>query len=62
MAKIHPYIPEAYDLLNQGRISRREFLRTVTLLGMSAGAATIAAQCAATPPPTQAPQPAGGEQ
>ena len=36
MAKVHPYIPEAFDQMNQGRISRREFLRISTLLGMSA--------------------------
>jgi len=45
MEKIHPYIPEAYTLLEQGRISRREFLRVSTLLGMSAGVATVAAAC-----------------
>ena len=45
MEKAHPYIPEMYDQLKQGRVSRREFLRTATLLGMSAGAALIAAQC-----------------
>ncbi len=47
MEKVHPYIPELYSSLKQGRISRREFMRVVTLLGMSAGAATIAAQCGA---------------
>lgn len=35
----HPYIPELADLLRQGRVDRREFLRTATLLGVSAGAA-----------------------
>jgi len=54
MEKIHPYIPEAYAKLEQGRVSRREFLRVSTLLGLSAGAATIAAQCGAPA------QPAGG--
>ncbi len=52
MAKIHPAIPEAYDQLSQGRISRREFLHFATLLGMSAGSAVIAAGCAAPPAPT----------
>ncbi|HEX6384727.1 MAG TPA: ABC transporter substrate-binding protein, partial [Anaerolineae bacterium] len=47
MEKIHPYIPEAYSLLEQGRVSRREFLRVSTLLGMSAGVATVAAACGA---------------
>jgi peptide/nickel transport system substrate-binding protein len=56
MERVHPYIPEAYSLLKAGRISRREFLRLATLLGMSFGAATIAAQCGApAPAPTQAP-------
>ncbi len=45
MEKIHPYIPEAYSQLEQGRISRREFLRVSTLLGMSAGLAYAAAAC-----------------
>jgi peptide/nickel transport system substrate-binding protein len=59
MAKVHPYIPEAYSLLEQNRISRREFMRMATLLGMSAGAATFAAACGA-PAPTQAPAASGG--
>ena len=49
MKKVHPYIPEVYTRLEQGRISRREFLRTATLLGMSAGAAVIASACGAQP-------------
>ena len=56
MAKVHPAIPEAYDQLRQGRISRREFLQFSTLLGLSAGMAYFAAACAtATEAPTQAP-------
>ena len=47
MEGIHPAIPEAYKQLEQGRISRREFLRLSTLLGMYAGVASIAAACAA---------------
>jgi len=43
MAGVHPYIPEAYDQMNQGRISRREFLRISTLLGLSAALAACAA-------------------
>ncbi len=58
MASVHPYIPEAYDQMVQGRLSRREFLRMATLLGLSAGVATIAA-CGPSAPPAQAP--AGGE-
>jgi peptide/nickel transport system substrate-binding protein len=64
MERVHPYIPEAYDMLRTGRISRREFLRMATLLGMSVGAATIAAQCGAPAPAqpaaTEAPA-SGGE-
>ena len=45
MEKVHPYIPEAYEQLKQGRVTRREFLRITTLLGMGAGAAMVAAQC-----------------
>lgn len=37
--KIHRYIPTLIQNLGQGKISRREFLRTSTLLGLSAGAA-----------------------
>jgi peptide/nickel transport system substrate-binding protein len=53
----HPYIPELKELYRVGRISRREFLRNATLLGMSAAAAgTFIAGCApATPEPTEAP-------
>ncbi|MBG7609734.1 MAG: hypothetical protein IZT55_02590 [Anaerolineae bacterium] len=47
MAKTHPAIPEAYEQLIQGRISRREFLRFSTLLGMSAVAAQFLAACGA---------------
>ena len=37
---VHPYIPELKGLYRRGRITRREFLRNATLLGMSAAAAT----------------------
>jgi peptide/nickel transport system substrate-binding protein len=37
--RIHPYVPELCEQLGQGKVDRREFLRTVTLLGVSAGAA-----------------------
>lgn len=36
---IHPYIPKLADQLGKGRIGRRDFLRTATLLGVSAGTA-----------------------
>jgi peptide/nickel transport system substrate-binding protein len=43
----HPYIPELKELYKAGRITRREFLRNATLLGMSAAAAsTFIAGCA----------------
>lgn len=60
MEKTHPYLPELYSKLKQGRVTRREFLRMATLLGLSAGAATIAAQCGV---PAAQPQSAatGGE-
>ena len=45
MEKIHVAIPNAYEQLEQGRISRREFMRFATLLGMSASVAAIAAAC-----------------
>lgn len=45
MEKIHPAIPGAYEKLEQGRITRREFMRFATLLGMSAGLASVAAAC-----------------
>lgn len=45
MEKVHPAIPAAYEQLEQGRITRREFIRFATLLGMSAATATIAAAC-----------------
>ena len=37
--RIHPYIPELCEQLRTGDLDRREFLRTATLLGVSATAA-----------------------
>jgi peptide/nickel transport system substrate-binding protein len=37
--KIHPYVPELKSLYQKGEITRRQFLRNSTLLGMSAAAA-----------------------
>ncbi|MGD2145569.1 MAG: ABC transporter substrate-binding protein [Anaerolineae bacterium] len=53
----HPYIPELKYQYEIGKISRREFLRNATLLGMSvAGATTFLAGCAQpTAAPTEAP-------
>ncbi len=36
---LHPYVPELKEQLRKGEVDRREFLRTATLLGVSAGAA-----------------------
>jgi peptide/nickel transport system substrate-binding protein len=52
----HPYIPELKNLYQKGRISRREFLRNATLLGMTfASASAFLAACGPTPAPTAAP-------
>ena len=40
---VHPYVPELEEQLRTGVVDRRGFLRTVTLLGMSAAAAYAAA-------------------
>lgn len=56
--RIHPYVPEMQEQLRQGRISRREFLRVATLLGVSVPMANILAACGAPAPaaaPTSAP-------
>jgi len=45
-------ISELQEQLRQGVISRREFLRYVTLLGVSLGAAEALAACAPKPTPT----------
>ncbi len=37
--RIHSYIPEICEQLRTGKVDRREFLRTATMLGISAGAA-----------------------
>lgn len=39
LAKVHPVIPDLVEDLRNGKMDRREFLRTTTLLGLSAGAA-----------------------
>jgi peptide/nickel transport system substrate-binding protein len=52
----HAYIPELEHLYQQGRISRRAFLRHATLLGMSlASASAFLAACGTTAAPTQVP-------
>ena len=59
--KLHPYVPEAQDLLRQGRISRFEFIRLATLLGTSVADARVLAACApaATPVAPTAPPVSG---
>jgi peptide/nickel transport system substrate-binding protein len=54
--KMHPYVPELAEKLRKGEVSRREFLRMATLLGLSYGAAQFLAACAQpTAAPTKAP-------
>ncbi len=53
---VHPYVPELEDLYLKGRITRREFLRNVTLLGVSfASASAFLTACGATEEPTAPP-------
>ncbi|MFK7805640.1 MAG: ABC transporter substrate-binding protein [Anaerolineae bacterium] len=47
MYEVHPRIPDAFNALKEGRISRREFIRFATLLGMSAALATACSTPAA---------------
>lgn len=61
----HAYIPELKELYRQGRVSRREFLRNATLLGMSlASASAFLTACggaeatSTSPPPTATSAPA----
>jgi peptide/nickel transport system substrate-binding protein len=53
--RIHPLVVKAQEQLIEGRISRREFLRTSTLLGVSASAAYVMAACGAPAATTEAP-------
>lgn len=55
---MHSYIPELRNQLSKGKITRREFIRYATLLGVSFSAAQIIAACqpeAETPAATAAP-------
>jgi peptide/nickel transport system substrate-binding protein len=60
--EVHSYIPELKDLYRQGRCTRREFLRTATLLGMSLASASAFLAACATPEPTEAPTKAAATQ
>jgi len=44
--KIHPLVSDAQEKLRQGSISRRDFLKISTLLGVSLGTANLLAACA----------------
>jgi len=48
--RIHPAVWRAQEMLAEGRMSRREFLRTATLLGVSASAAYVLAACGGATP------------
>jgi peptide/nickel transport system substrate-binding protein len=51
---VHPYVPELEDLYLKGRITRREFLRNATLLGVSlTSASAFLAACGAQPAPEE---------
>jgi peptide/nickel transport system substrate-binding protein len=60
VSREHPYLPELRQQLGCGRIDRREFLRTATLLGVAAGAAYAMAGLPA-PARAQADLPKGGK-
>ena len=51
MAEVHPMIPNAFTQLKEGKITRRDFIRFSTLLGMSAALATACSS----PEPAAAP-------
>jgi Fe-S-cluster-containing hydrogenase component 2 len=53
--KLNGRISELQEQLRQGKISRRDFLRYASLLGLSVGAAEALAACAPKPTPTTAP-------
>jgi peptide/nickel transport system substrate-binding protein len=60
---VHAYIPELEDLYLKGRITRREFLRNATLLGMTfASASAFLTACGGTEEPTSPPAEEGGEE
>jgi peptide/nickel transport system substrate-binding protein len=53
--KIHPLVHEAREMLRQGSITRRDFLRLATLLGVSVAGANALAACSPATPATPAP-------
>ena len=63
LARVHRAIPRLTDELAGGRIGRREFLRTTTLLGLSAGAAyALAGRITGHAVPAAAAQEAGAQE
>lgn len=54
---LHDKISQLQEQLSAGLITRRDFLRYVTLLGVSVGAAEALAACAPKPTPTATPKP-----
>lgn len=53
---MHKAIPELKDQYEKGKMTRREFIRTATLLGLSMGGIqAFLASCAPTPTPTELP-------
>jgi len=52
--RIHPFVKKAQEQLYDGRISRREFLRLASLMGVGTSTAWVLAACGA-PATTQAP-------
>lgn len=59
---MHPYVPELRRMYHNGKISRRDFLRMATLLGMSLGAAQALSACTGVPVAAPAAPPAAQEQ
>jgi peptide/nickel transport system substrate-binding protein len=53
-SKVHPMITEAQEMLRKGNLSRRDFIRLSTLLGLSVAGAEILAACAPAATPTAA--------
>jgi peptide/nickel transport system substrate-binding protein len=60
VSREHPYLPQLRQQLGCGRIDRREFLRTATLLGVAAGTAYVMADLPA-PARAQTNLPKGGK-
>ena len=53
--RVHPIVLEAQEMLRKGEMSRRDFLRFATLLGVSLAGANVLAACAPQVTPTTAP-------